>query len=164
MNSAAKPHPSRGLEPPVIRKIAPEDKTQWMGLWEGYNAFYGRSGASALPLEVSETTWSRFFDPREPVEALVASDGSELTGLAHYILHRSTTSIADTCYLQDLFTRPDRRGQGIARRLVEQVCAEARAAGAPRVYWQTHHTNAVARLLYDKMAEDSGFIVYRIIL
>jgi hypothetical protein len=29
------------------------------------------------------------------------------------------------------------------------------------VYWQTHETNLVAQDLYNKVAERSGFIVYR---
>ena len=37
----------------------------------------------------------------------------------------------------------------------------ARQAGSPRVYWQTHETNAVAMQLYDKVVERSGFFVYR---
>ena len=36
-----------------------------------------------------------------------------------------------------------------------------RAAGAGRVYWLTHESNDVARALYDKVAERSGFIQYR---
>ena len=30
-----------------------------------------------------------------------------------------------------------------------------------RVYWLTHETNATAMKLYDKVAEKSGFVVYR---
>jgi hypothetical protein len=29
------------------------------------------------------------------------------------------------------------------------------------VYWQTHETNHAAQQLYDKVAERSGFVVYR---
>lgn len=39
--------------------------------------------------------------------------------------------------------------------------ARAKEAGAARVYWQTHETNHTAQLLYDHIAERSGFIVYR---
>ena len=152
------------MEAPIIRKLVPEDRQQWSSLWDGYNEFYGRSGEAALPTEVTETTWSRFFDPKEPVEALVASRGSKLLGLAHYLFHLSTTSIKPYCYLQDLFTRADERGSGVGRLLVEHVCCEARRVGASRVYWQTHHTNGSARALYDQIADDSGFIVYCIIL
>jgi GNAT superfamily N-acetyltransferase len=151
-------------EPLIVRKVAIGDKLQWLALWDGYNAFYGRSGASALPAEVTESTWSRFFDSREPVEAFVACGGDQLLGLAHYIFHRTTTAIGYTCYLQDLFTRQDTRGRGIARLLVESVCAEAREEGAQRIYWQTQSTNKIARALYDRIAEESGFIVYRIAL
>ena len=53
------------------------------------------------------------------------------------------------------------RGRGIARQLIEAVYAQARAAGSPRVYWQTHETNQTAMRLYDQVAEKSGFLVYR---
>ncbi len=53
------------------------------------------------------------------------------------------------------------RDRGVARALIEAVYGEARAAGATRVYWQTHETNAVACALHDRVAERSGFIVHR---
>ncbi|CCD98387.1 GNAT family N-acetyltransferase [Bradyrhizobium sp. STM 3809] len=146
---------------PTIRPIVREDYARWLPLWDGYNAFYGRSGPTALPAEITATTWARFFDAAEPVHALVAEGGGELIGLAHYLYHRATTAIAPLCYLNDLFTSASARGKGVGRALIEAVYAEARQAGAPRVYWQTHETNATAQALYDKVAERSGFIVYR---
>ena len=59
----------------LIRPVQRTDFNDWLPLWDGYNAFYGRSGPTALPLEITETTWRRFFDPAEPVFALVAEDG-----------------------------------------------------------------------------------------
>ncbi len=145
----------------TIRAPVAADYAAWKPLWDGYNAFYGRAGATALAEAVSATTWARILDPAEPVHALLAERGGRLAGLAHYIFHRSTISIAHTCYLQDLYTDPAARGQGVARALIEAVFEKARAAGAGRVYWQTHESNAVARRLYDRLAERSGFIVYR---
>lgn len=145
----------------LLREVAREDFEPWLALWDGYNAFYGRALATALGEDVTKTTWHRFFDPREPMQALVAETGGEIVGLAHYLFHRSTTSIAPICYLQDLFTSPSARGQGIATALVERVCTVAKAAGAQRVYWQTHEANEIARRLYDSIAERSGFIIYR---
>ena len=146
---------------PSIRAIAQEDYDQWLPLWDGYNAFYGRSGPTALPAEVTAITWARFFDANEPVHALVAERDGELIGLAHYLFHRTTTAIAPLCYLNDLFTSEAARGKGVGRALIEAVYLQARQAGAARVYWQTHGTNATAQALYDKIAERSGFIVYR---
>jgi GNAT superfamily N-acetyltransferase len=144
----------------TIRPVLSADREQWAVLWEGYNAFYGRSGATALDREITRTTWARFFDQAEPVHALVAESGDQLIGLTHYLFHRSTTAIALTCYLQDLFTAEAARGRGVGRALIEAVYDAASRAGAPRVYWQTHETNQVARALYDRVAERSGFIVY----
>ena len=145
----------------IIRPVAPADFEQWLPLWQGYNAFYGRSGATALPERITQTTWQRFFDADEPVHALVADRDGRLVGLVHYLFHRSTTMLGPTCYLQDLFTTGAVRGQGIGRALIEAVYERARAAGSTRVYWQTHETNLTAQLLYEKLADRSGFIVYR---
>jgi GNAT superfamily N-acetyltransferase len=134
----------------------------WMPLWDGYNAFYGRSEATALPPKVTEATWHRFFDPAEPVFALVAETQGKLVGLAHYLFHRSTTMMELTCYLEDLFTSPPERGRGIGRALIEGVYKQARCADLTSVYWQTHISNAAGRLLYDKVATHLGFIVYEI--
>jgi GNAT superfamily N-acetyltransferase len=145
----------------VVRDVASADFDQWLPLWEGYNAFYKRVGPTAIPLEVTRTTWARFFDSYEPVHALVAECQGQLVGLAHYIFHRNTTMLGPTCYMQDLFTSQSVRGQGIGRALIHGVYDRAKAAGSTRVYWQTHETNVTARTLYDKVAERSGFIVYR---
>ncbi len=146
---------------PMIRAIAHEDYDRWLPLWDGYNSFYGRSGPTALPPEVTATTWARFFDADEPVHALVAEQDGKLIGLVHYLFHRTTTTIAPICYLNDLFTSEAARGKGVGRALIEAVYTEARRAGSPRVYWQTHETNTTAQALYNKVAERSGFIVYR---
>jgi GNAT superfamily N-acetyltransferase len=143
-----------------VRPIETRDLAQWQPLWDGYNAFYGREGATALSPEITRVTWQRFFDPAEPVHALVAESGGRLVGLTHYLFHRSTTRIEPTCYLQDLYTAPAARGRGVGRALILGVYEAARAGGARDVYWQTHETNAAARLLYDQVARFAGFIVY----
>ena len=147
--------------PVRIRPVAESDFPAWSRLWDGYNTFYGRSGPTALPERITQATWSRFFDAYEPVHALVAERDGTLLGLVHYLYHRSTTMIGPICYLQDLYTAADARGQGVGRALIEAVYEHARQAGSQRVYWQTHETNATAMRLYDSVADKSGFIVYR---
>jgi GNAT superfamily N-acetyltransferase len=145
----------------TIRGIARTDYVQWLPLWDGYNAFYERSGPTALPDDITAATWARFFDEMEPVHCVVAEQDGRLTGLAHYLFHRSTNMVEPICYLQDLFTSEEARGQGVGRALIEQVYECARVAGAARVYWHTHETNQTAQQLYAKVAERSGFLVYR---
>jgi GNAT superfamily N-acetyltransferase len=147
-----------------IRFVRRQDYDQWLPLWEGYNAFYGRSGATALSPEITAMTWARFFDAYEPVHGLVAERDGQLLGLTHYLFHRSTTAIEPVCYLQDLFTSEATRGKGVGRALIDGVYQQARLAGSPRVYWQTHQTNQTAMQLYNKVAEHSGFVVYRKLL
>lgn len=144
-----------------IRPVRRDDYSAWLKLWDGYNTFYGRSGATALASEVTQMTWSRFFDAYEPMHALVAEKAGTLLGLAHFLYHRSTLQVGPTCYMQDLFTAEGARGKGIGRALILRVYEHAKASGAPRVYWQTHETNGVAMKLYDRIAEKSGFLVYR---
>jgi GNAT superfamily N-acetyltransferase len=144
-----------------IRSATRQDYDQWLPLWEGYNAFYGRSGTTALSPEIIRTTWERFFDANEPVHALVAESDGRLLGLTHYLFHRSTITIEPVCYLQDLFTNEAARGRGVGRALINGVYEQARLAGLARVYWHTHQTNLTAMQLYDKVADHSGFVVYR---
>ena len=105
----------------LIRPVRQQDYPAWKPLWDGYNAFYGRKDETALPDEITQTTWQRFFDPAEPVFALVAERQGQVVGLAHYLFHRSTTRIELTCYLQDLFTLQSERGKGVGRSLIEAV-------------------------------------------
>jgi GNAT superfamily N-acetyltransferase len=145
----------------LIRAAQRDDFPQWKVLWDGYNAFYGRKGSTALPDATTKMTWSRFFDGYEPVQALVAEHSGQLLGMAHFLFHRTTISIESTCYLQDLFTVERARGKGVGRALIEEIYRQAKGAGCSRVYWHTHETNATAMRLYDKVGEKSGFVVYR---
>src|SRR5580692_12818878 len=94
----------------TIRSVASTDFAQWLPLWEGYNRFYGRTVFSA---EITQMTWSRFFDAYEPVHAMVAEKDGQLLGLVHYLFHRSTIQIAPVCYLQDLYALESERGKGV---------------------------------------------------
>jgi GNAT superfamily N-acetyltransferase len=148
----------------TVRALARGDQAEWRGLWEGYNRFYDRVGEAAIPEDVTALTWERFFDPAEPLFAIVAAagDGSgRLLGLTHFLWHRTTAARGSVCYLEDLFTLDSARGQGIGRALIEAVVEQARSQGCTAVYWQTHETNATAQRLYRQVAQRSGFLVYQ---
>ncbi len=110
------------------------DRAEWRPLWDGYNAFYGRGGPTALAESITERTWERFFSDSEAVHALVAEDNGHVIGLAHYVFHRSTTRLNDVCYLQDLFTAENARGRGVGRQLILAVYeVGARGRQQPRL-------------------------------
>src|ERR1700687_987582 len=96
-----------------VRFVTRQDYDRGLPLWDGYNAFYGRSGATARSPKNTRGTWARFCDAYEPVHGLVAESGGELLGLTHYLFHRSTTAIEPSCYLQYLFTIEAARGKGV---------------------------------------------------
>jgi GNAT superfamily N-acetyltransferase len=143
-----------------VRPVRADEREAWEPLWAGYLTFY----ETAVAPEVTDTTWQRLHDPVEPVHVLGAFIDGRLIAIVHYLFHRSTWTVGDYCYLQDLFTAPEARGLGAGRALIAAVTERAREAGASRVYWLTHESNATARALYDRVANRSGFIQYRRIL
>jgi GNAT superfamily N-acetyltransferase len=140
----------------TISPLLPTDRDSWQRLFAGYNLFYGRT----MPNEFYDHAWER-FQRDEEIHALGARVDGELIGLAHFLTHPSTTA-ADSCYLQDLFTAPEARGRGAARLLIAAVTEWAKERGCSRVYWATQSSNATARRLYDQVAENRGFILYSI--
>src|SRR5438105_10684923 len=97
-----------------IRMVQDADFTRWLPLWKAYQSFYKADIAEA----VTEQTWARFLDPREPMHCAVAEIDGVLAGMVHYIFHRSCWTQGDYVYLQDLFTVPDLRGKGVGRALI----------------------------------------------
>jgi len=143
-----------------IRPLRLEERQAWEPLWQGYLTFYETS----LPSTVTDITWSRLHNSAEPMYGLGAYIDETLIGIAHYLFHRSTWTIGPYCYLQDLFTAKEARGQGAGRKLIEAVYDRANQEGASRVYWLTHEANATAGALYGRLADRPGFIQYRKIL
>jgi GNAT superfamily N-acetyltransferase len=141
----------------AIRPVGKGERAAWEPLWKGYQTFY----EVALPSEATDKAWERLHDPVEPMFILGAYVEGKLTGIVHYLFHRSMWTIGNYCYLQDLFVAEEARGLGLGRALIEAVYEAARNVGASRVYWLTQESNKTARALYDKLAERSGFIQYR---
>ena len=153
-------HSHRPVTDCSVRAARSDDYDQWLELWDGYLRCYEVS----LPDEVTASTWARFFDADEPIHALIAECGGELLGLAHYSFHLSSWNIQPYCYLEDLFTAAGARGQGVGRLLIEEVYQAAAQESAVRVYWQTHEGNHQAQGLYNRIATQTGFIVYQKLL
>jgi GNAT superfamily N-acetyltransferase len=142
----------------TIEKLEPADRTPWGALFRAYIDFYERS----LEPAAYDLAWGRFMDDQS-IHARGAKLDGRLVGIAHFLVHPHTNA-ADVCYLQDLFTASDARGQGIGRALIDHVTTWARERGCSGVYWQTAESNARARQLYDQVATHAGFIVYEISL
>jgi GNAT superfamily N-acetyltransferase len=126
----------------------------WLPLARGYKDFYNTPASDAE----YDAAWQRLIDA-QAVQGLGCWRDGELLGIVHFHFHASTWAHS-ACYLQDLFTTPSARGQGVARALIEAVAVQATAGGAARLYWLTQDHNATARRLYDQVAKHNGFIRY----
>jgi GNAT superfamily N-acetyltransferase len=138
-----------------VGRLETRDRAAWQELFAGYHAFSERPD---WPRENYDATWER-IEKDERIHARGARLDGRLVGIVHFLVHPSTTS-ADLCYLQDLFTAPEARGQGVARALIAEVENWARERECARVYWHTKAGNETARRLYDQVAENRGFIQY----
>lgn len=139
----------------AVTPLAEADRPRWTELWRQYLEFYD----TTLPPETYDRTWSRLL-AGDGVHGLAARNEAGIVGITHYLFHAHCWTAGPACYLQDLFVDGGARGLGAGRALIEAVAEAARAAGADRMYWQTQHHNATARLLYDRLAKHNGFIRY----
>lgn len=137
-----------------IRPPEPADRAEWEVLARGYKQFYETEVDDAG----YELAWQRLLTADE-IHGFVLLNEGRLIGFAHYLMHAATWS-GPVCYLQDLFVAESARGQGAAAALIGAVADAAREQGAARYYWLTHHTNARARGLYDRVGQHRGFIRY----
>ena len=97
------------------------------------------------------------FGPDALFETLVAESRARLTGVAVFVRHFSTTRGAPGVYVQDLWTAPDKRGQGLGAALLAGVVSHARNGWNARyLALTTHGHNAAARAFYRRF----GFIAH----
>jgi len=141
-----------------VRAATAGDKAAWLALWRGYQTFYEID----LDEEVNELTWARITDPDIPQMGALLSVTAEgqAVGLLNYVAHYNTWSAVEVCYLEDLFVTPQARGGGAARALIEHLSHIGRAAGWSRIYWHTARDNTQAQILYNKIAERTGWVRY----
>lgn len=145
-------------DPIRVRPLQPEDRADWQRLWRGYLSFYGTSRPDA----VFDTTFERLCHPdNAEFRCLLAVEGEAIVGLAHFLSHRHCWHVDNVIYLQDLFVDETVRGKGVGRALIQAVAEIAEREHAPAVYWITHEDNHAARALYDRMADNTGFIKYQ---
>ena len=137
-----------------IKTLQATDRKAWEALARGYKRFY----ETDIPDSEYAAAWQRLLhDPR--FVGLAAWRGGAIVGIVHALFHASTWA-DEVCYLQDLFVAEAARGFGAGAALIDAVAAASRRRGAGRLYWLTHHSNSRARVLYERMAVNKGFIRY----
>jgi GNAT superfamily N-acetyltransferase len=141
-----------------IRDAEAGDFEAWMPLWKGYCDFYEVEIAPDITL----STWARILDPMNVLTCRLALLDGNIVGFAQHHTHLTTWDRRPTCYLEDLFVSPMARGHGVARALLDDLSALAKARDWASIYWITAETNATARKLYDSCAKLDPFVRYSI--
>lgn len=141
----------------IIQDISKIPQQEWLKLWKAYQIFYG----AQLSDEISANTWSKLTCPEQDnMYGFAALINGKVAGLVHVVEHESSWTMRPYAYLQDLFTQPPYRGQGVARKLIKHVYQVAQQRNCDRVYWLTQESNHQAQILYNKVAKKTGFIQY----
>ena len=140
-----------------IKPLSQDSYDSWLNLWQGYLDFYNTD----LPVSTTENTWQNLHNNEVPIYGFEAWSETQLVGIVHVMLHPSTWSQTESCYLHDLYVNESVRGKGIGRALIEAVYNFAHSRECNRVYWTTQEGNTASRLLYDQLADKTDMIQYR---
>lgn len=145
--------------PVVVRELRGTDRAAWQPLWDGYLDFYDED----VDPEVTDLVFQRLVDRGWTAQrGYVAEVEGRVVGIAHVGLQPSTWSVAEDCYLEDLFVEPSARGDGVGRAVVEHLVAEGRDAGWRKLHWLTDSDNTTARRLYDEVGQLADQVRYTI--
>jgi GNAT superfamily N-acetyltransferase len=139
-----------------VRPIEPGDHDAWEQLFHAYRTFYEYDEGQ----DVVDRVWGWINDDAHETNALVAVLDDEVVGFAHHREFARPSSGKRGLYLDDLFTRPEVRGQGIGRALITRLGEMAEERGFNKVRWITAEDNHTAQRLYDDLAEKTTWVTY----
>lgn len=123
-----------------------------------YQRFYGQEPDPAR----IHAFFGQFVGGDHPLGVqFLARQGERLVGFATLYFLPSSLSARTYCVLNDLYTIPEARGQGVARTLIEHCRKAARRRGFSSLEWQTQKENSTAQRLYDRLgAEKTEWFTY----
>jgi len=143
----------------IVRPLGDKDFFAWLGLFEGYSAFYQSELTDQKALQV----WSWIIDATNDLDGAVAiNDDGDFVGFAHYRRVPRTLDGDLALFLDDLFVAEDARGQGTGTALLEFTKGYARDHHLAEIQLLTAPDNATAQVLYDKYGTRTDWVTYEI--
>ena len=142
----------------MIRKLERKDKENWIKLYCGYAKFYKVS----MNNEVLNTLWSWIHDDNHIVKGICYELEDKIVGIAHYRTMPRPIKGQYICFLDDLFVEPEFRGQKIGQKMIGHLKSISKANNWDGIRWITHSSNKTAKILYDKIARNTGFELYEL--
>jgi ribosomal protein S18 acetylase RimI-like enzyme len=142
-----------------IRPATAADEAAWRAMWDDFV----QSGPEPCAPEAASSVWRGVTDPASPLDCLIAEEQSSAIGFLLYVTHPYSWSARPVCYMLDLYVRPEHRGRGLGRQLIDTLAETGRQAGWLKIYWMTQSDNP-ARALYDRVAKRSKLVRYDLYL
>jgi ribosomal protein S18 acetylase RimI-like enzyme len=143
MPAQAEPLPN-GL---VLEPLAPAEFAEVVGRLRGSPP--GHRAAHAERLALSPVPYQGWVLRR--ADSAAGADGGAVLACGQ------TAVESELVGLYDVFTDPEVRGQGLARRLCSALLARTGAAGASTAYLQVDADNAPARAIYHRLGFDDAY-------
>ena len=143
----------------AIKALEQDHYDQWLTLYHGYADHY----RATLTDDGIKTTWGWLMDQTHPLTGLVALDGDQLIGLAHFRGMPSPLRGAEIGFLDDLFVDPASRGQQAGELMLMALKEIANDRDWPVVRWITRDNNYRARSLYDRHAIKTDWNTYEML-
>ena len=103
------------------------------------------------------------FGPRPAAQCVLAWNGDTPLGFALYYYNFSTFLARPGLYLEDLYVRPEHRGQGVGEALLKHLAQIAVKRGCGRMEWAVLNWNRRAIEFYERMGAEGvlDWTVYR---
>jgi GNAT superfamily N-acetyltransferase len=133
---------------PALRPACPADLPAIVALIRELADF---EQLSHLVVVTPESLQPHLFGPRPAAEAVVAELDGAVVAFALFFTNFSTFLGRPGLYLEDLYVRPDFRGRGIGRALLQHLGALAVERGCGRFEWSVLDWNTNAIAFYEKM-------------
>lgn len=144
----------------TVRRVEDNEFFTWLDLYAGYGEFY----ETPLSDEKALLVWSWITDSGNELEAYFAvGEEGEPIGLAHVREFARPLDGSRGLYLDDLFVRPDARGEGAGTAILEALRARAKDNGLSVVRWITAKDNQTARRVYDRVASKTAWVTYDLV-
>jgi len=141
-----------------VSRIKIEDRSAWEAMYYGYAEFY------QVPMndEILDTVWSWLFDGAYPFYGLIAkNEQGDAVGFMHCREMPSPLRGAKVGFLDDLFVKPEARGQGAVEALYDALNELASVQDWPFTRWITAENNYRGRAVYDKLADKTHWVTYQ---
>lgn len=144
----------------TVRAVEQTDFSDWKALYKKYLAYY----KAELTEPQLATLWSWFFESEKQMHGNVAIHEHEIIGLVHFREFLRPIKAAAAIFMDDLYVENNYRGRGVARSLIKSVNDYALTTHMPLVRWVTAHDNHDAMRLYDKVATQTQWRIYDMVV